>query len=437
LQKKKDDKNPNSLIIHGIQATFFAYLAANLFSFDVFSTYLIFFLIVAYSLSLIKKPEPKEVIQEIPIEVKEKELKPGKPLFLSLLLIILISFIWFGALKPLGINEKINWVNHYVRTKQCQKAVEKMETEVLPANSVINSFAKLKYIEVVENCNVVIPGLKKALAPKTIPVLEEVKEIRPYYTRTWIFLGKYTNILIENKEVFKVKNVDELKKQADEYFERASQLSPSREDIIMGQIQGDIIQKDYLEAKEKINQCLQLNPKAEYCWWLKILASLYLNEIEQVHKDMEIAAEKGFNLISERNLYQFKMICEETESKECFKELVDILYSLNVYEGYRYSSEHHFNLINISIKGEKEEILKETIKNILGTWPELETELRDYFDSIDEINIKIVNQYIDNTEKLMKTQKDLMNSNIPKQEITDIIKSKEEYKINQELKLIK
>ncbi|MBU2544886.1 O-antigen ligase family protein [Patescibacteria group bacterium] len=55
LQKIK--YGPNTFIIHGIQATFFAYLSANIFSFDVFSTYLIFFLIIGYSLSLIQSNE--------------------------------------------------------------------------------------------------------------------------------------------------------------------------------------------------------------------------------------------------------------------------------------------------------------------------------------------------------------------------------------------
>lgn len=49
----KLQKNKN-IIGHGIQATFIAYLGANFFSFDVFSTYILFFLIVAYSLTLIK-----------------------------------------------------------------------------------------------------------------------------------------------------------------------------------------------------------------------------------------------------------------------------------------------------------------------------------------------------------------------------------------------
>jgi len=57
LQKVKEKQIENSLICHGIQATFFGYLTANLFGFDVFSTYLILFLIIGYSLSLIKNNE--------------------------------------------------------------------------------------------------------------------------------------------------------------------------------------------------------------------------------------------------------------------------------------------------------------------------------------------------------------------------------------------
>ena len=53
LQKNK------TITEHALQTTFLAYLSANLFSFDVFSTYLIFFLIVAYSLSLIQTNEPR------------------------------------------------------------------------------------------------------------------------------------------------------------------------------------------------------------------------------------------------------------------------------------------------------------------------------------------------------------------------------------------
>jgi putative inorganic carbon (HCO3(-)) transporter len=437
LQKKKEAKDSDSLIIHGIQTTFFAYLSANLFSFDVFSTYLIFFLIIAYSLSLIAPYKNNAIAQILhradPIET---ELKPGKPLILSLLFIILISFIWFGCLKPLGINKEINWVDYYIRTDQCEKAIKKMEDDVLPVNSVINSYAKLKYVEVIENCNVKMAGLKKASALNVLSVLEEVKEIRPYYTRTWIFLGKYTNILIENKEIFKIKDVEELKKQADAYFEKATRLSPRREDIILGQIQNDIILGQYQSAREKTQECLNLNPESKYCQWLKIICNLYLGEIKNVHKDIE----KGFNIVSETYLSQFKTICEETGNIECFKELTDILYSLMIYDEYRSSPDYHFYLVNISIQGEKEETLKNLIMDILGRFPELEAKLDGELGSSDKINKKMAEQYIINTKKIIKISNEIENLPAPKpiDFVTAEYKEMEEInKINEQIKIIK
>jgi len=314
-----------------------------------------------------------------------------------------------------------------------------MENDVLPFNSIINSYAKLKYIEVIENCNQVIPGLKKALVPKTIPILEEVKEIRPYYTRTWIFFGKYTNILIENKEIFKIRDVEELKKQASFYFDKAYQLSPNREEIIMGQIQGDIIYQDYQKAKERSQQCLNLNSRSKYCWWSKIISNLYLNEIKQAHKDIEMAAKKDFSIISERKLSQFKTICEKTESKECFKELADILYSLRIYKAHQLDQKYHFDLLYVSVKGEKEEILKEVIRFIFTRFPESESKLRDNLDSAKNIDQRIADQYINNTKKIIEFTNSIKNrsESESKSYIESKYKEMEEInKINEKIKLI-
>ena len=402
LQKKKDFKDSNFLIIHGIQATFFAYLAANLFSFDVFSTYLIFFLIVAYSLSLIM-PEKREIETQSKVfldqvsESAPEELKPGKPLFLSVLLIILICFIWFGALKPLGINEKINWVDHYIRTDQCQKAIEKMKTDVLPFNSVINSYAKLKYVEVVENCNQKMPGLKRALAPDMISILKEVEKIRPYYTRTFIFLANYTNLSIK----------DNLKEEVDQYLNRATQLSPGREQIFIERFKTYFILEDYESAHEEILKCTRINPESTYCWWLKALSNLYLNKIEQALKDIKKTEGKEFNLHSESHIAQFIAACEKTKNKECFKELTDIYYIVVLYN--RLIPKHRLNLIYISAMGEKNEVLKEQLGGFLKTWPELELELKQAlkpsYEYTNQINERIIDQYIKYKKNLIECEK--------------------------------
>ena len=52
LQKLKKKNPENQLLYHCLQATFIAYLGANFFSFDTFSTYLISFLLISYTIYL-------------------------------------------------------------------------------------------------------------------------------------------------------------------------------------------------------------------------------------------------------------------------------------------------------------------------------------------------------------------------------------------------
>lgn len=106
--------NPRSAIIaHGLQATFIGYLTANFFSFDLFSTYLIFFLLVGYAFYLIsgsqENIEEQNQQQSPPKKTDESTaLNPSKYIFITILCFILVWFIWSANIKPLQINKKIN-----------------------------------------------------------------------------------------------------------------------------------------------------------------------------------------------------------------------------------------------------------------------------------------------------------------------------------------
>jgi len=342
LQKIKKKRPEQALICHSIQATFLGYLAANFFSFDLFSTYLIFFLLVGYSLSLITQTNgfKQENVPEKPSE----NLNPTKSIFLCILFFILLWFIWSFNLKPLSINKEINWADYYVKAGQCEKALEKMEKDVLSSQSIIDNYAKLKYIDIIGRCSAKIPRLKLTIAPKAISGLKEATEIRPYYTRTWIFLGSYTKLLIENKEYFKIENVEELKKQAYSFFEKAYQLSPKHEELFPGWIQINLLSKKYQLAKEKAEECITLNPESSYCWWLKGLSNIYLEEIEQAEKNLKIATEKGHDPNSQKSLSQlvkaYLKLTEETGNLEYYEKAADIWIQTDLlFEKYQLAKE--------------------------------------------------------------------------------------------------
>ena len=403
LQKIKKKRPEQALICHGIQATFLAYLSASFFGFDVFSTYIILFLLIGYSLYLISSDKTKAIQinpSDLQKPVSEKEANPIKPMLLSILFFILLWFIWSFNLKPLQVNKEINWADYYVKTNQCEKAIEKMEKDVLFSESIIDSYAKLKYIDIIGNCNKVIPGLKLALADKAISVLEEVTEIRPYYTRTWIFLGTYTNILIASNQG----NVEELKKQAYYFFEKANQLSPKREQVFISWMQTDLIFREYEQTKEKAQKCIDLNPKSGYCWWIKGVSNLYLGEVEQGIRDIEMASKEKFDIYSEKHISELDTICEKIKNTKCFRKLANIYYTIRRRKIYKSDPEYSLHLVYISAMGESDKILKEYISTTLWGWPELESELRDNIKSASKytskINMEMVNQVIDKSKKI-------------------------------------
>lgn len=80
LQKIKKESQETAFLSHGLQATFLGYLTAIFFSFDWFETYLISFLLIAYSFHLISSANLKEGVH-----FEEKEIKkPGQLLFIDI-----------------------------------------------------------------------------------------------------------------------------------------------------------------------------------------------------------------------------------------------------------------------------------------------------------------------------------------------------------------
>lgn len=380
LQKLKKKSPDKGLICHTIQAIFIGYLAADFFSFDNFSTYLISFLLIAYCLSLLKPAEELSSSEEL------SSLPLWKSGFVSGLFCLLIVFIWFAALKPLKINKEINYALHYSKNKQCEKAIEKMDS-VLPLSSNIDSYLRLQYTEIIKTCLQENIERKYVLGPKIVSILRELKEIRPYYTRTWICLGNYLNVLIENKKALKIENVEELKKEADAAFERANQLSPKREEVFPGWILTKILSEDYQGAKEKAEQCINFNQNTSYCWWKKTLAHIYLREFEQADEAMLLGdpnSKEGLFQLHKAYLKVLETIEDKEKEKElyleCHKRIANIYERLIVWDignfQYYASLAHCYKILGDYKKAEETALL------VIDLAPQAQADIEEFFKSI-------------------------------------------------------
>ncbi len=299
LQKKKR-KRSNPIICHGIQATFLAYLAANFFSFDTFSSYLISFLFISFSLALISEDIPEK---NFSFNIK------GKDLIISLLLFGSIWLIWSFNIRPLQINKEIKIARYQAKNGDYQGALNRMET-LLGSHTFLDHYLRLNYIDIINEClEKSSEPVQELLAQKAIKILKENVKIRPLYTRNWLLLGNYTNVLIE-------KGRRDFKTEANYYFEKANELSPKRQEVFIGWLKTDFLTGDYSKAKEKAQKCINLDPGSMECWWLIGLSNIYLDKIEEAQKNIETASRLGYSVNAEFSLLQLVNVYTDVKNHQ-------------------------------------------------------------------------------------------------------------------------
>lgn len=373
LQKLKKENPDQSLIYHGIQSTFLAYFVANFFSFDAFSTYLISFLLVGYSLHLISEiQQEKQKTENRNLHRSGLgKLRRYKGVILFLLFVLLVWFIWSFNIKPFQVNTEINLAKYESEQSSCQKPLERME-KILPKKSFLDAYLRLKYIEIINQC-IEKKELKEAypLAKKAVEILKENVKIRPYYTRNWLFLGKCNNLLMENWE-------ENREKEARASLEKALELSPKRQEALQELIKTDLLTGKYQEAKEKSEECINLNEKLADCWWLARLSHAYLNDLEKSDYYLQIAAEKRYPVKSQNSWLQLTKAYIEIKNYPGLVETYSELIKLEQDNAQYYAS---LAFVYKEL-GQIEEAKKQALK-IIELFPEHQKQAEDFLKTLE------------------------------------------------------
>ena len=362
------------IMTHGIQATFLAYLVANFFSFDTFSTYLISFLLVGYSLHLLSGYQENSQAEKHGF-IRIKRINADKNLYKSVLLSVLISvliwFIWIFNLKPFQINKEINWASYESKGGYHEKAIVRMEN-LLAKRSFLDAYLRLKYADIIDEYIKAKPELTISLVQKAIEILKENTNIMPYYTRDWLLLGSYTNILIERGQI-------KLKDEANSYFEKAHQLSPKRQEVFTEWIKTDLLTGEYQKAKERAEKCIALNEKLGDCYWLMGLTQGYLKNFEGLNYYANIAQTKGYDTQSENAFLQLTKVYAQTQNYQDLVKTLTKLISINPN-----NPQYHASLAAAYQKiGDLEMAKKEALK-VLELQPEAKGEVEEFLKSLSE-----------------------------------------------------
>ncbi len=284
-----------TLTAHGSKATLLAYLVANLFSFDSFSSYLLFFFLAGYSLHLALLTPTQEAPPLIP---KKKIWKTAMAIGLAGLAAV---FIWQYNLVPLSLNAEINTAQALVNQGNCGQGIAVLE-KALVQHSFLDSYARLQYVEMAKTCAEFYPQNTLFYKQRGLELIKQAVVIQPTYTRYWIFMGNAANELANQEQNSSKKN--ELIKQAYQYLDQALTLAPGHQEILAQYIQIAMTAKEFALAHRYAQTCINANPKLGDCHFYLGLTQIYEKDIPGAKINIDIAHQKGTDITSEVNLLQ-------------------------------------------------------------------------------------------------------------------------------------
>jgi len=283
---KKTEPDQNKVFLaHAIQAMFLGYLVVLFFNFDEFPSYLIAFFFIGFSIYLISQHgDKKEILPP------QKSFLGDKPIAIFLLILVLL-FVWFWNIKPLIINEKIVRAENLVSREKCSKAFL-ITDDVLKNPGILSVYAKLSSVDFIKKCAAINPGNEVENSQKAVDALVSASKIQPKYSRIWLSLGSFSNVLAA-RESDETKQ-GEILTQARGYLNKALELSPKRQEILAEIETNYMLAKDYEPMKKIAEDCIAINPRRGFCYWYLGISQIFTGDQINGKKNIEESKNRGY-----------------------------------------------------------------------------------------------------------------------------------------------
>jgi len=270
------------LIAHAIQAMCIGYLVALSFQFDSFATYMIAFFFIGYAFSLISSMGQEQVI------VPPQKNLPFKKVTVTIFAVLLVVFFWSWNMVPLYRYEKVT----YAKGLSCKKSLQMLNAISFETYGIMAPFATLKYSDALKNCAYTDLSKEVEYSQKALAALKVAAKIQPYYTRTWIFMGSFANILGAREE--NPENKGKFIEEAIGYLEKAKELSPKRQEIFIELEKSYLVIQDYEGMKKVASDCIAIDQGNSTCYWYLGIAEIFLGEQAAGTAHINEAKEKGY-----------------------------------------------------------------------------------------------------------------------------------------------
>jgi len=290
LIKKFKDKKIDNLTIGILSAALIAYFGQNLFIFDTFANYFLFFLVLGYINFLTSKDA--EPIRENSPQDNAPIVEPKPSLFLVIILLIfaLIAVYQFN-IKPARANFACTRGIIAGQGSDGQKAFNKYQEALnyktpQGAYEIRHKLATFA-IQVIESQRQKNKDIDPALLHYAMNEVEKNIEKYPQDTTPYLYVGRMYILLID-KEV----NAGE---QAEAFIGKALALNDKNPRIWYEIGQAKLSEKKYLESYQSFKRAVELNPKVDLSWWFLSVVAYQTEKYQEAVVDVENALELGYN----------------------------------------------------------------------------------------------------------------------------------------------
>lgn len=292
---------------------FIAYGVQNFFVFDHLSSYLIFFLMLAFVDSVIQKP-PAEESKDFssPTNREFKITKDGKLTFAPAFIIgaTTLFFIYHFNIQPARANHadlktqtimQTNFAAGFTSLKQSLEINPYHLTDMRnDYGRVIISYAQspeaLKSEIYLQSADFIIEELKKNI------------QEHPFELQSYILLGQF----------YGIKNNSS---QAEEVFNQARELSPKRQQLAYYLVRIKSIKRDYIGAIEILNQLIKDNDKIADNYWYLTLVQSDAGDLAASHANLKLALERDKSFINSQELLFAAQLAIKSSDWEMARDL--------------------------------------------------------------------------------------------------------------------
>jgi len=322
LIKRFREKNLDQLTLGVLSAMLVAYFGQNLFIFDTFANYFLFFLVLGYINFL---------------GTKNNDLNPGTPekrsiaeqkpsvFFVAILLILVTVLAYQTNIKPARANFACTRAIIAGRDGNAQKAFNKYK-EALDYKTSQGSYEirhKLAtfVIQVVDSQRQKNKDFDSALVHYAIKEVEKNTQKYPMDTVPYLYIGRMYILLMDKEQ--------EAGANAEKFIGEAIKLNNKNPRIWYEMGQAQMSQSKYEEAYESFKIALELNPTVNLSWWFSGIVAAQIGNYNEAVSKIEKAIDLGYGY--KNSLTDMMRMINIYEKIENYPKIVE-LYELAIGE---------------------------------------------------------------------------------------------------------